>query len=448
VQPFSTGKIGMWGCSATGGSQLQAATTAPPHLKAIFPMSCEFDAYPFGVPGGISPPKGTPTSSSPTPTSPAVRDPMAEPVDDDADRSKLMAAIAEHKDGVDTVGYVPFRDSTAENVPMKWWSEASPSAYVEQIKASGIALYLAANWDEAGTKAGPFFTFNNVTNPVKLLVGPGTHCAWSTVRKETSFDIVTEELRWFDYWLKDIKNGVMDEPPVYYYTYNTSAAKTWTAADKWPPMGRATTYYLGGNETLGIVPPSGVATRDEFVVDYEAAMDGSFKGLKYESPDLSVDLTVTGHPVVTLWISSSTTDADIVATLADVAPDGTVTSYNTHGRLRASLRKEGTAPYNNLGLPWHPANEADATPLVPDEPTEVKVDLLPISRVFRKNHRIRLTLTFVSGQATPRLDPAPKMILYRDAMHRSAISVPVILANPPMMMGTPMGPTAPAPTTP
>jgi hypothetical protein len=40
------------------------------------------------------------------------------------------------------------------------------------------------------------------------------------------------------------------------------------------------------------------------------------------------------------------------------------------------------------------------------------------------------------------------MILYRDAMHRSAISVPVILANPPMMMGTPMGPTAPAPTTP
>ena len=57
-QPWSTGKIGMWGCSATGGSQLQAAITAPPHLKAIFPMSCEFDAYPFGVPGGMSASQG------------------------------------------------------------------------------------------------------------------------------------------------------------------------------------------------------------------------------------------------------------------------------------------------------------------------------------------------------------------------------------------------------
>ena len=35
-QPWSNGNIGMWGCSATGGSQLQAAA---PHL-AIFPMSC------------------------------------------------------------------------------------------------------------------------------------------------------------------------------------------------------------------------------------------------------------------------------------------------------------------------------------------------------------------------------------------------------------------------
>ena len=52
-QPWSNGNIGMWGCSATGGSQMQAATTAPPHLKAVFPMSCEYDVYPFRVPGGM-----------------------------------------------------------------------------------------------------------------------------------------------------------------------------------------------------------------------------------------------------------------------------------------------------------------------------------------------------------------------------------------------------------
>ena len=32
AQPYSNGKVGMWGCSATGGSQMQALSTAPPHL--------------------------------------------------------------------------------------------------------------------------------------------------------------------------------------------------------------------------------------------------------------------------------------------------------------------------------------------------------------------------------------------------------------------------------
>ena len=40
-QPWSNGKVDMWGCSATGGSQMQALSTTPPSLKAIFPISCE-----------------------------------------------------------------------------------------------------------------------------------------------------------------------------------------------------------------------------------------------------------------------------------------------------------------------------------------------------------------------------------------------------------------------
>ena len=60
-QPWSNGKVGMWGCSATGGSQMQALSTAPPSLKAIFPMSCEWDVYAFVAAGGITPPPGAPT---------------------------------------------------------------------------------------------------------------------------------------------------------------------------------------------------------------------------------------------------------------------------------------------------------------------------------------------------------------------------------------------------
>jgi predicted acyl esterase len=370
-----------------------------------------------------------------------MRDAIAEPVDADKDKSQLMAAIAQHAGGSDTVGYVPFRDSTSDKVPLKWWTDTSPATYLEQIKSSAVAIYVAANWDEATTKHGAFFTFNNVMNPVKLLVGPGAHCAWTSVLNDTGFDITVEERRWFDYWLKDIKNGIMDEPPVYFYTYNTSAQKTWQSSMTWPLMNeRRTTYYFGTVKSLSIVPPSAIDAADEITTDYDITADNlDEKGLVYETPDLSVDIQVTGHPTVDIWIKSTATDGDIVATLQDWAPDGTVKSYNTFGRLRASLRKEDTAPYNNLKLPYHPSNTADVMPLTPNEPTEVKFDLLPTSMVFRKNHRIRLVLSFSAGAATPRMDPPPKITIMRDAMHASRISIPVIPPPPAMMPG--MSPT-------
>ena len=96
-QPWSTGKIGMWGCSATGGSQLQAAHDgAAASESAVFPMSCEFDAYPFGVPGGMAPPRATPTQPSRRGSSPGMRDRPRRPVDGDDRPHAAQAAIAEH----------------------------------------------------------------------------------------------------------------------------------------------------------------------------------------------------------------------------------------------------------------------------------------------------------------------------------------------------------------
>ena len=45
VQPWSNGNVGMWGNSYMGGIQVLAATTKPPHLKAIFPGQTPFDQY-------------------------------------------------------------------------------------------------------------------------------------------------------------------------------------------------------------------------------------------------------------------------------------------------------------------------------------------------------------------------------------------------------------------
>jgi len=426
-QPWSNGYIGMWGCSATGGSQLQAATTAPPHLKAIFPMSCEFDVYSFRVPGGMAPEQGTRTRAM---SSQEARDAAAVPVDADTDRSQLNEAIAEHEGTVENPGYAPYRDSFADAITdqtsQPWWIKSSPHTYLEEINASDTAMYLAANWDEGPTKHGAFFTFNNVTNPVKLIVGPEGHCGWLAVQKQTGFDITVEERRFFDYWLKGIDNGIMDEDPVYYYTYNAPTGSEWRSASQWPlPDEKRVQYYLGDG-SLSPTEPTGIDQKDEATVAYDVTPDNmTAKGLLYETTPLAADVQITGHPAINLWVSSTATDGDFIATIQDVAPDGTASSYNVHGRLRASLQKLQNAPYNNLGLPWHGFYQEDVTPLVPGEPVELVFEILPISMVVKAGHRIRLLIHF-ADRTTPKLDPAPKVTIHRDSTRRSFLTLPII----------------------
>lgn len=421
-QPWATDRVGMWGASATGGSQMQAATTAPPHLKAVFPMSCELDAYAFGVPGGMAPPHGA-TKAPPVGSPANLRDVAAEPVDADRERLQLMAAIAEHAGSVENPGYVPFRDSRSPRMPEPWWLSSSPHMHLDAIDRSGIAFYVAANWNEGTTKHGAFLTHKNLATPAKLLVGPGEHCAWTWVEKKTGFDITVEELRFFDCWLKGIDNGIAREPKVHYYTYNEPAETSWRSASEWPlPNERRTRIYLGDGR-LELQAPANEAS-DRATVDYDAtASSGS--SLRYETLPLCAAVRVTGHPVAELWISSSAHDADVIAHLFDVAPDGTAVTYHMHGRLRASLRKEQDAPYDNLDLPWHPMCECDVEPLTPGQPTRLRFDLLPMSVSFQRGHRIRLVLTFADS-ATPRLDPPPTITIHRDAEHASSLVLPVI----------------------
>ncbi len=430
-QPWSNGNIGMWGCSATGGSQMQAATTAPPHLKAVFPMSCEYDVYPFRVPGGMAPSKGTTTQAM---SSREARDAVATPVDADTDGSMLKEAIAEHEGSVENPGYTPYRDSFAEAITdptsQPWWLKSSPHTYLDKINSSGIAMYLAANWDEGPTKHGAFFTFNNVTGPAKLIVGPEGHCGWMAVEKNTGFDITIEERRFFDYWLKSIKNGIMDEDRVYYYTYNAPAGSEWRSAKQWPLQEEKRVRYYLGNGTLETAVPGEADSKSETTVSYQPAPRGQLPpgGLIYETAPLSSDLQVTGHPAISLWVSSTSTDGDFLATIQDVAPDGTARSYNVQGRLRASLRKLDDPPYNNLGLPWHRSYEEDVTPLTPGEPAELQFDILPVSMVFKAGHRIRLVINF-ADRTTPVIDPAPTVAVYHDSTHSSYLTLPVIELN-------------------
>jgi predicted acyl esterase len=424
TQPWSNGRIGMWGCSGSGASQLQAAATRPPHLIAIFPMSCEFDAYSVGVPGGISPPMGTPTTLPPDVASPAPRDATAMPVDEDMSGSMLAEASAQHAQSGDGLGYVPFRDSVVSGMTNPWWVISSPYNYLD-LQNSSVAVYAAANWDEGTTRSGAFFTYATLRGPKKLLIGPGGHCDWTMAKEQAGFDIGQETLRWFDYWLKDIDNGVGSESEIYFYTYNAAPGSEWQTSVRWPMQAEQRTRYFLGESSLSTTMAANAV--DRTTVNYDATLANlAFTGLTYETAPLTSDLQVTGHPVAELWVSSSATDGDFVATLQDVAPDGTVSSHNTTGRVRASHRKVAQAPYNNFGLPWHRSNQEDVAPLVPNEPAQLLIEMMPISMIFKAGHQIRLAVSFTAGTATPRVDPPPMVAIHRESTRRSALTLPTV----------------------
>jgi predicted acyl esterase len=425
-QPWSNGKVGMWGCSATGGSQMQALTTAPPSLKAIFPMSCEWDVYAFVAAGGITPHDG-PTMMM-RGGSREERDRNAVAVDGDTDGKLLAQAVGEHARNLETAGFAPFRDSQSAEFGNAWWLKSSPHSYADEINRSGIAIYAAVNWAEGYTGHGPAYTFNNLRTPKKLILGPGRHCDWATVLTDTGFDIVTEELRFFDYWLRGIDNGVMREPAVTYYTYNAPKERAWTSSATWPPRATRTVFYLGDGTLNTEQSPGGEgATRK--AVSYDTEAEAFWSGVQFATTPLAQDTEVTGPPSARLWLASTATDADIVARIDDVAPDGTHIYVGIEGKLRASLRATAPAPYETMGLPWHPFTTASAQPLKPGVPVQVEFEFLPTSYNFKAGHRVRLTLQFADPRATPKLNPAPLVTLLHGANTASMIELPIVTAS-------------------
>src|SRR6202035_829123 len=148
--------------------------------------------------------------------------------------------------------------------------------------------------------------------------------------------------------------------------------------------------------------------------------------LTYTSEPLVKDSELTGFPVVTLWISSTAKDQDFFAYLEEVGPDGQSTLL-TEGAMRASNRATRKPPFDNEGLPWHPAYKADQQDLQPGVPTKLDWALFPFSNYVKKGHRLRITInSFDKEWLSPEISPAPTVSIYHDAQHPSSITVPFI----------------------
>jgi len=320
-QSWCSGKIGMYGISYSGTDQFMTASAAPPHLKAIFPEMAMFDLYDFCYPGGIYRPTLMQNWASQVKGFDLHLSQRPAPVDG-AKEDELSLALTQHKTNFDVnrAADAPYRDSDIDKVGSVYLDN-SPSSVVDQVNQSGVAVYQRAGWFDMYPR-DMLLWFNNLKVPKKIVIGPWNHY------QSDGMDRATEMLRWYDYWLKDIDNGIMDEAPVLYGVIGLARDESLRWSDQWPPVRTDSVAYYLGNGPSGSVnstndgrlsTAASTPGADRYKVDYAATSGprsrwtggppaypdmrtNDCKALTYTTAVLVKDVEIAGHPVVHLWI--------------------------------------------------------------------------------------------------------------------------------------------------
>ena len=444
AQSWCNGNVGMYGISYSGTVQFMAASTAPPHLKAIFPEMAMFDLYDLGYPGGIYRPSLMQNWARQIQDldlfrqrTPALVDPQA-PED-------LSRALQDHQVNFDVslAANAPYRDSVINGAGPVYQTH-TPASVIDQVNQSGVAVYQRAGWFDMYPR-DMLLWFNNLTVSKKIVIGPWNHY------QSQGLDRAVEMLRWYDYWLKGVENGIMEEPPILYGVNGRPINEAIRWARQWPPQDtEAVSYFLaagpsGSVDSVndGLLGLSLVAGQDRYRVDYTTTSGSKTrwtgrgvpaypdmtpndrKALTYTTTPLVQDVELVGHPVIHLWIQCSANDLDVFAYLEEVDANGHST-YVTEGCLRASHRSLADPSYNRMGLPYHPSGSEDRVSLGHD-PVELVFDLYPTANFFEAGHRIRLALTCadLGNHRTPQLTPAPNLTVYRNTERPSRILLPI-----------------------
>lgn len=465
-QPWSNGKVGGIGISYGGGAAEMLLVNQHPAVKAIAPLFSGFDLYPdLAFPGGIHLSWFTRTwtyinnqlDQNLLPFGDWVANLFVlgvKPVDGKGGASLLMEALADHQANwnphKEALGII-FRDDQPTSHLTSSIDTLSAQSYAQEIIAAGAAIYSYSGWFDGGYALAAIkrhLSYNHQSN--KLILGPWDHGGKRNIspfnQGPSAFDHQGELLKFFDFYLKGIDTGIAIEPPIHYFTMGE---EQWKTADSWPPQSMKTSYYLAPNNRLLRKNSFPLSGSDQYRVDPTAGTGNQsrwdtlvgkslthpypdrgkqdLKLLCYTSPPLEENLEVTGHPILTLFLQSTTTDAAVFAYLEDVDPNGGV-AYVTEGELRALHRKLSDPGVEQInGLPYRTFKRTDALPLKPREVAKLVFDFLPTSYEFQKGHRIRLAL---AGNDKDHFAPLPAQSRTLTFLHSddqpSHIQLPVV----------------------
>ncbi len=423
TQPWSTGKVGLSGGSAMGITSNEAAMAAPPHLTAAYVIVAPFDLSKNSYINGVLKEKDT---------------------------LGWMKAQGVSDDVLDQQ-----RRRVADDV---FWNRNAMSVNRKYIQ---VPIYNVGGWYD-------IFNHGNISNfeylqnegskgargNQKLLMGPFGHGALSGDLDYPGYDpaglSAVQELRWFDYWLKGVDNGIMDEPPVTYFMMaaaekgHVSPKNGLRTSANWPPANREVRFYLTPDKALVAKPPAGEGAKVSYRYDpanpvqtvgganltfERGPMDQRAIGarqdyLRFQTPVLDKDVVIAGPVKVELFGATDGPDTDFMAKLVDVYPDGYEALV-----LDAPIR----ARYRGGRMP------DQVKMMTPNAPEELDIDLWSTAITFEKGHRIALHITSSNAprfEVNPNTGEAPgghklpprvaTNSVYMDASHPSALVLPVI----------------------
>jgi predicted acyl esterase len=197
--------------------------------------------------------------------------------------------------------------------------------------------------------------------------------------------------QFYDHFLKGEDNGWDGRPPVLLTIRRADGTTTRREEHEWP-LARTTWTKLYLDAAAGSLvdrPPTESAS-----ISYRAMEEAVI----FETPPLPEEVELTGPMAAKLYVSSSTEDMDIFATVQAFAPDGTEVTFAgasepaapiAQGWLRVSHRKLN----GQKSRPWQPYHSHDEEQkLVPGQVYEVDVEIWPGQVVLPPGYTLALRL--------------------------------------------------------
>jgi uncharacterized protein len=468
--PYSDGRIGMYGGSYVGATQMLAAIAHPPHLAGICPVvtaSNYHDGWTYQ--GG------------------AFEQWFNESWTSGLAQDTLNRSVSQQTNALHGISKLPLTEyplfplpkSSSENELLRslapyfldWLSHPSYDDYWKRIAIEEhygnirVPSLTVAAWYDIflGGSLRNYIGLKehaadeNARDGQRLLVTIGGHAGSSQKIGDVDFgpaapfdeDAVT--LDWYDHLFKNAANKFAGPKRVQIFVMGSNQ---WRDEDDWPlARARDTKYFLHsagkantatGDGLLSTAAPQS-ENADKFTYDPanpaptiggplccdsnhlqpgprdQKEVEARQDVLVYSTPALADDVEVTGPVRVELFAKSSTTDTDFTAKLVDVGPDGFAQNM-TEGIVRGRYRNSQQTP----------------DPMKPGETYMFTIDLWSTSNVFRRGHRLRLE---ISSSNFPRFDrntntgddlahptrlaSAVNTILH-DKEHPSALILPIV----------------------